>query len=46
MLGAPLVIESRSGQRRSALVLNNLSGERAGDSLTVRNWGGSLLLGE
>jgi hypothetical protein len=45
-LGAPLVIESRPGERRSALVLNNLSGERVGDSLTVRQWDGSLLLGE
>lgn len=46
MLEIPLVIASGPGQRRSALVLHQLSGERAGDSITVRHWGGSLLLGE
>jgi hypothetical protein len=39
-------IEAAGGARRSALVLTNLSGRRAGDSLTTVSWVGTLLLGE
>jgi len=39
-------IEAAGGSRRSALVLTNLSGQRAGDSLATVSWVGTLLLGE
>ena len=39
-------IEHAGGLRRSALVLANLSGQRAGDSLATVSWVGTLLLGE
>jgi hypothetical protein len=39
-------IEAAGGSRRSGLVLTNLTGQRAGDSLLTVNWVGTLLLGE
>jgi hypothetical protein len=45
-MSGPLVLEGESGRRRSALVVNQLSGNRDADSLTVGYWIGSVLLGE
>lgn len=46
VMSGPLVLEGESGRRRSALVVNQLSGNRDADSLTVGYWIGSVLLGE
>jgi hypothetical protein len=39
-------VEAAGETRRAALVLTNLSGQRAGDSLATVYWSGTLLLGE
>ena len=42
----PIVVEAQPGLRRSALVLTNLSGQLAGDSLNTWHWNGTFLLGD
>lgn len=46
MVNEPILVEEISGRRRSRLVLTNLSGQRAGDSLTTTHWVGTLLVGD
>jgi hypothetical protein len=40
-----LQVEPASGARRARLMLQNAGGTRSGDSLVIRHWSGTLLIG-